>query len=40
MVEERDEVAVRCELQVFIAEIGYHARKFEQLMVVVKRRGI
>jgi hypothetical protein len=40
MVEERDEVAVRCELQVLIAEIGYHARKVEQLEVVMKRRGI
>ena len=40
VVEERDEVAVRRQLQVLVAEFGDHAREFEQLVVVVERGGV
>ena len=40
VVEERDEVAMRGQLQVLVAQIRDHAREVEQLVVVVKRRGI
>ena len=40
VVEERDEVPVRGELQVLVAEFGDQRREFEQLVVVVERRGI
>ena len=40
MVEERDEVPVRGQLQVLVAQIGHQAREFEQLVVVVERGGI
>ena len=40
VVEERDEVAVRGQLQVLVAQFRDHAREVEQLVVVVERRGI
>ena len=40
VVVERDEVPVRRELQVLVAQFGYHTRKFEQLEVVMEWRGI
>ena len=40
VVEERDEVSVRGELQVLVAQIGDHVREFEQLIVMVERSGV
>ena len=40
VVEERDEVPVRGQLQVLVAQFGHQAREFEQLVVVVERGGI
>ena len=40
VIEERDEVAVRCQLQVFVAQICDQAREVEQVVVMVERRGI
>jgi hypothetical protein len=40
VVEERDEVAMRGELQILVAQIGHQAREFEQLVFVVERGGI
>ena len=40
VVEERDEVPMRGQLQVLVAQFRYHARELEQLVVVVERRGI
>jgi hypothetical protein len=40
VVEERDEVAVRRELQVLVAQIRDNPREFEQLVVVMKRGRI
>ncbi len=37
MVEERDEVPVRRQLQVLIAQFRYQTREFEQIVVVVER---
>ncbi len=40
MVEERDEIPVRSQLQILVAEFGYHAREFEQLVVMMERRRV
>src|SRR4029079_18410825 len=40
MVEERKEVAVRCQLQVLIAQFRDYPREVEQVVVVVKRRRV
>ena len=40
VVEERDEVPVRRQLQVLIAQFRYQPREVEQLVVVVERRRI
>ena len=40
VVEERDEVPMRGQLQVLVTQFRYHAREVEQLVVVVERRGI
>ena len=40
MVEERDEVAMRGQLQVLVAQFGYQPGEFEQFVVVVERGGI
>ena len=40
VVEERDEVAMRSQLQVLETQIRNHTGEFEQLVVVVERRGV
>ena len=40
VVEERDEVPMRRQLQVLVAQIGYQTREVEQAVVVVERRRI
>ena len=40
VVEERDEVPVRRQLQVLVSQFRHQPREFEQLVVVVERRRI
>ena len=40
VVEERDEVPVRRELQVLVTQFGHQRRELEQFVIVVKRRRV
>src|SRR4029077_1249903 len=40
VVEERDEIPMRGQLQILVAQFRYHARELEQLVLVVERCGI